>query len=111
MQVQRIPLTKPNVMYTCVHKDDNDRLVVELIDHYNDNYSLTYHYANQHNTARATYTVQLTSINETTSKYILVDNPSFRLSDSLQLKLWHMTMAVFTRCLDVHSVPLTQLVE
>ena len=111
MQAQRIPLTKPNVMYSCVHKDDNDRLVVELIDHNNNNYSLSYHYANQKNTARSTYTVQLTSINETTSKYILVDNPSFKLNNNLQLKLWHMTMTVFRKCLESNEVPLTQSVE
>lgn len=111
MRVQRIPLTKPNVMYSCVHKDDNDRLVVELVDHCNDNYSLSYFYANEKNTARATYTVQLTSLNETTCKFILADNPSFKLRDGLQLKLWHMTMLVFRKCLESNEVPITQLVE
>ena len=111
MQVQRIPLTKPHVKYECIHKDDTQRLEVGLIDHGDNNYDLYYCYASRDNNARASYMVHFSGLSCDTSRFLLVDNLSFRLRDDMQRKLWHMTMLVFTRCLDVHSVPLTQLVE
>jgi hypothetical protein len=111
MQVQRIPLTKPHVKYECIHKDDTQRLEVGLIDHDDNNYDLYYYYASRDNNARASYMVHFSGLSDTTSKFLLADNPHFKLKEDMQLKVWHMTLLIFTRCLDVHSVPLTQLVE